>query len=504
MQSSGPIETDIVLLGAGHAHVEVLRRFAMKPWPGVRLTIIGREPLTPYSGMLPGLIRGDYTHDEAHIDIAPLAAHARARLILGEAAAFDPRTRTVAVPGRPDVPFDILSIDIGGLPAVPEHSGIGVKPIGRFLDQLEGLEADLPDGARVSVIGGGPGGTELALALARRFAGRLRLTLVSATPDPVASAPAAVRRFVRQALVDAQVELVCGVTASALRDGSLSLSDGSFIDADAALWATGVVGPPLLAASGVACDEDGFVRVSRTLASISHDFIFAAGDCASVEGAPRPKAGVWAVRAGAPLAENLRRASQKRSLKRWRPQGAALAILGVGNAQAVAWRNGITVRGHLVWRLKDFIDRRWMRMYTDMRMSADPDDLMRCGGCGAKVSAEVLSAALAAIPRDGGPDMLDGLDDASVVKPPPGRLLVQSVDHFRSFFDDPYVFGQIAAAHALSDIHAMGAAPWTALAIASVPFGPSQKMRADLTAMLQGATEVLRGDGCSLVGGHSA
>jgi selenide,water dikinase len=504
MRPTGPIETDIALLGAGHAHVEVLRRFALNPWPGVRLTLIAREPETPYSGMLPGLIRGDYTHDQAHIDLAPLAASAKARLIIGEAAAFDPETRTVRIPGRPDVPFDILSIDIGGLPAMPEGRGISVKPIGRFLGSLERMETELPSGARVAVIGGGAGGTELILALSHRFAGSLRLTLVSATPDPVPSAPPAVRRSVRQALVDAGIELACGVRASALRNGRLGLSDGSFIEADTALWATGVVGPPILAASGVACDESGCIRVSRTFVSISHDFIFAAGDCAAVDGAPRPKAGVWAVRAGAPLADNLRRSAQRMKLIPWRPQRDALAILGLGDGKAVAWRNGIAVEGRFVWWLKDCIDRRWMRMYTEMQMPVDPHDPMRCGGCGAKVSADVLSAALAAIPRERGPELLDGPDDASVVKPPPGRLLVQSVDHFRAFLDDPYIFGQITAAHALSDIHAMGADPWTALAIASVPYASSHKMRADLTAMLLGASEVLRGDGCSLVGGHSA
>ena len=100
---------------------------------------------------------------------------------------------------------------------------------------------------------------------------------------------------------------------------------------------------------------------------------------------------------------------------------------------------------------------------------------------------------------------LDSPDDAALLSPPLGKLLVQSVDHFRAFLDDPYLFGQIAAAHALSDVYAMGAAPWTALAVAAVPYATDQnKMRADLSAMLQGATEVLHADGCALVGGHSA
>src|SRR4051794_6774254 len=139
MQSSRPIETDIVLLGAGHAHVEVLRRFAIRPEPGIRLTIISREPETPYSGMLPGLIRSEYTYQQAHIDLAPLAALANARLIISEATAFDPGARTVTVAGRPDVSFDLLSVDVGGSPVAPDGAGVPVKPIGRFLDRLHRL-----------------------------------------------------------------------------------------------------------------------------------------------------------------------------------------------------------------------------------------------------------------------------------------------------------------------------------------------------------------------------
>ncbi len=516
MRPNTPVETDILLLGAGHAHVEVLRRFALKPEPGVRLTLVGREPETPYSGMLPGLIRGDYTTDQAHIDLAPLAAVAGARLILAEATALHLDTRSLSVNGRPDLSFDLLSIDIGGIPAMPDGGGtpampdgggIPVKPIGRFLDQLHHLEANVPPDARIAVVGGGPGGVELALALAHRFKGAPGIVLVSATSGPLEAAPPGARRAARAALVDAGVALVSGVTAGAIAGGVLPLSDGTSLDVAAALWATGVVGPAFLAASGLDCDAAGCVKVAATLRSLSHAFVFAAGDCAALEGNPRPKSGVWAVRAGAPLAENLRRAARHRPLRHWRPQRDALVILGLGGDRAVAWRNGMAVSGGLVWRLKDWIDRRWMRMYTEMRMVVDPADSMRCGGCGAKVGAEVLAGALAALPRSGSgdlPDALDARDDAAVMRPPSGRLLVQSVDHFRAFLDDPFVFGQVAAAHALSDIHAMGARPWTALAIASVPYASGAKMRDELTAMLLGATEILHADGCTLVGGHSA
>jgi selenide, water dikinase len=506
MHPSGPIHTDIVLLGAGHAHVEVLRRFAMRPEPGVRLTLIGREPETPYSGMLPGVIRGDYASRQAHIDLAPLAAAASARLIMGEATSIQLDVRTVTVPGRPDIPYDLLSINVGGEPAAPPDGGIAVKPIGRFLGQLHKLEATLDDHARIAVAGGGPAGVELALALAYRFRSRFRLTLVSGTPEPLIDAPEKARRVAITALVDANVEIVRGAMAGAFQDNRLALSDGSFLDAAACLRATGVEAPSFLANSGLACDARGCVQVDATLRAINDPAVFAAGDCASILGSPRAKAGVWAVRGGVHLAKNLRLAARHRRLKRWRPQREALVILGLGGGRAVAWRNGISLSGTAVWWWKDRIDRKWMRMYTEMRMKPSAEDPMRCGGCGAKVGAEVLAGALADLPRIDNPDLVVGLeapDDAAVMRVPPGMLLVQSADHFRAFIDDPFLFGQVTAAHALSDLHAMGARPWTALAVASVPYGPGEKMRADLSAMLRGATEVLRADGCALAGGHS-
>ncbi len=507
MRSDEPISTDLVLLGAGHAHVEVLRHFAMRPEPGVRLTLIGREPETPYTGMLPGLIRGDYSFEQAHIDLAPLAAAARARLILAEATAIDLAERQVAVTGRPTIPFDLLSIDIGGEPAMPPDGGQPVKPIGQFLARLSALEEQLAAGARIAVVGGGAGGTELALALARRYRNRVHIVLVCDSPEPLAGAPAYARSIARSTVVDAGVELACGVRAGAWANGRLPLSDGSFLDVAAALWATGVVGPALLAASGLACDATGCVRVASTLQSVSHAFVFAAGDCATVDGNTRPKAGVWAVRAGAPLAANLRRAAAGRKLRRWRPQPDALAIVGLGDGRALAWRNGVAVAGRPIWRWKDWIDRRWMRMYQRPMARMAGEDPMRCGGCGAKVGAEVLAGALAGLPRLPGADVLIGLDapdDAAVMLPPPGMAVVQSVDHFRAFIDDPFVFGEIAAAHALSDLHAMGARPWTALAVAAVPYASARRMRAELADMLKGATDVLAADGCALVGGHSA
>ncbi len=489
--------TDLVLLGAGHAHVEVLRRFARRPDPRLRLTLIARDPTTAYSGRLPALIRGECTPADAHIDLGPLAAIAHARLVIADATSIDLAARQVAVRGRPAIRFDLLSIDIGGSPAMPDgvgpdDGGIPVKPIGGLIAALTYLERDLPHGARIALVGGGAAGVELALALAQRVAGRVRITLVCDTADPLAEAPPRARSIARAALAEARVELVCGVRAGARVEGKLALSDGSFLAADAVLWATNVVGPKLLAESGLICDEAGCVVVDASLRSRGHDVVFAAGDCASIVGAPRPKAGVWAVRAGPRLAGNLRRAARGLRPRPWRPQAEALAIIGLGHGRALGWRNGVAVSGRLIAWYKDWIDGRFLRRYAPAglprlaaqaeleQVNLDPADLT------------VLSSP--SPPPSGPPsrpahgDRADGGDTA----------LIQQATHLPALLNDPFNFGRIAAAHALVRLHAAAARPWTAVAIVTPPVAEQAAAREDVLALLQGAAEVFSADGAVL------
>src|SRR5437870_5802044 len=172
-----PIIKDVVLVGAGHAHVAVLRMFGMAPLPGARFTLITREVHTPYSGMLPGLIAGHYQFDDAHIDTGPLARFAGARLYQDEAIGVDLESRRVICRGRPAVPYDLLSIDIGSTPNVFDVPGaadhaIPVKPIDGFLQRFEALRTRVHarNGvARIGVVGAGAGGVELLLSLERRL-----------------------------------------------------------------------------------------------------------------------------------------------------------------------------------------------------------------------------------------------------------------------------------------------------------------------------------------------
>jgi len=532
MRSTAPVRTDIVLVGGGHAHVHVLTAFAMRPVAGVRLTLIARDLETPYSGMLPGLIAGLYTHDDAHIDLVRLAAATGARLIHAEATGLDRANRRVVLEGRPPIAYDVVSFDVGITPALgsiagaAEH-GIAVKPIGSFIAKFDALRVRCraPNGPRrIAIIGGGAGGVELLLSVRSRLlaeagerASEFSFALATAG-DILEGHNPRVKRIFRGVLAGRGIELHERRGACAIKPGAIEFASGAPLAADAVLVTTDAAPPPWFRDTGLALDPNGFIAVGPTLQVLNDPDVFAAGDCAALTETPREKAGVYAVRAGPPLAENLHHRANGQAPKAWRPQRRHLALISTGERYAVASRGALALEGRWLWTLKDRIDRRWMRMYQDVdrmiaRMSArrpaavtDPViEEMRCGGCAAKVGPGPLSRALARLSpvrREGIVVGLDAPDDAAVIAPS-SQPLVQTVDFFRAFINDPYVFGEIAANHALNDVFAMGGVPRHALATAVVPQGAADKVEEMLFQLLAGARACLDREGVALVGGHS-
>lgn len=535
MRSTQPVTRDLVLLGGGHSHVAVLKSFGMEPMPGVRLTVISREIHTPYSGMLPGHIAGFYGFDDIHIDLAPLARFAGARLYHDEVIGIDLDARRVICRNRPPVAYDLLSVDTGATPRLDVPGAVGnvvpVKPISQFLAQWDALCRRVTGRrgpVRIGVVGEGAGGVELLLAaqarLRREFAasGRdpddLRFHLIARSAGILPGFAAAARRKLHRVLDRRGVKLHPGSSVVRVEPGRLHVAGGGTIALDEILWVTNAGAPPWPAEAGLAVDEGGFIKVDAGLRSLSHPELFAAGDIAAVVDHPRPKAGVFAVRQGPPLARNLRRVLQGQEPRPFRPQRSFLTIIGTADGSAVASRNGWAVEGGWVWAWKDRIDRRFMRNYAELpemapaaaapgslARPAEPPD-MRCGGCGAKIGSAVLTDALGALPSAEREDILVGLqapDDAAVVEVPPGKLMVHSIDFFRAITDDPYLFGRIAANHSLGDLYAMGAVPQSALAVATLPYGPEDKTRELLFQLMAGARAALDEAGAALVGGHT-
>lgn len=536
--------------------------------------------------MIPGYVSGFYTYDDCHIDLARLAHFANARFIHAEARSIDTAARQILLkdPSRPPIDYDVLSINTGITPKASNVPGAQqnttpVKPIDRFVELLErkifpnlvkhtSSSSNCIGQYNIAVVGGGAGGVELALALARRVAVAaaisderingtttlvpvVTVTLVSRglvlQNSPVAARRLALANLQRAGVMVHQNAAVVEVTDT----NELILSGGDeggrkLLHFDDCLWCTQANAASWLNETGLPLSDDGFIAVNDYLQSDGGPAeVFAAGDVATMTNHPRPKAGVYAVRAGPPLAENLRRFVSGQPLKIYTPQSTNLAIISTGNKHAIATKGWLNTQGGYLWTFKDWIDRRFMAKYgLDLNFEDKMNNMMamnskevkniasflssnnnsyrtemdnavqasqgRCAGCGSKVGAAVLRRVLNKLQHHHHyQQKLD--DDAAILPcPPPGHLPIQTIDFFKAMCDDPWTFGAVAANHSLGDCYAMGGVPTSALAVAVVPFMKSSLVERDLTQMMAGALHILsntsrkNNSGCELVGGHTA
>lgn len=547
MKSATPIVKHLVLVGGGHSHLAVLRSLGMAPVPGLAVTLITRDVLTPYSGSLPGFLAGFYRREDMHIDLRPLAQFAGARLIQEEVTHIDLDKRQILLQDRPAMDFDLLSLNTGSRPDALEIPGAdsfatGIKPIDQFIDKWQNIRsqaverlADKTASYSLVIVGGGPASVEFALAAQARVnkdlglavdsPSRMRITLVSADADVLSSHNAKVRRFARQELAKRGIELCLERRVSEFRQDAVicaGVEVGYSIDADASIYATGASLAGWIRDLGLKLSEDGFIEVNNSLQSTSHDFVFAAGDNATIRHAPRPKSGVYAVRQGKILATNLIHFARGKSLRHYRPQTHALALLSLSNGKALASRAGLFYQGRLAWWLKHRIDTAFLRKFQQLpAMQADFDlasglvdsnteqqlrkHALRCAGCGAKVASRVLDEVLQELDTTQHPaGRAHKPEDASSIELDDGRLLLQSVDYLKAFTHDPWLFARIASNHCLSDIHAMGIRAHSCLVIAGVPPAIRRYSKSQLRELMQACQQVLEEEGCALLGGHSA
>jgi len=435
-------------------------------------------------------------------------------------------------------PFDLLSLNVGSRPTAATIPGarefaIPAKPVDEMIVAWQRLRADLiesPRPHRIVVVGGGAGGVELTLTMQHQLArdlgdhgSRIAFTLITSSDDIMPTHNAGVRRRMNRVLRRRNIELLAGETATEVTPDEVRCESGRGVPYDTLIWTTHAAPAPWLAETGLALDDRGFVLVDAYLRSVSHPFVFAGGDVATLRDTPRPKSGVFAVREGPFLAENIRRTLAEEPLERFRPQREFLSLVSTGDKNAIASRGRFHLEGKLLWRWKDHIDRRFMERYAfsqrermdrmrQMERDAERDGThadspaMRCNGCGAKIGHSLLQRALERLETATHPDVLIGLDapdDAAVVEIPHGQLAVQTIDFFPAIVDDPYTFGEITAHHCMNDLYAMGATPHTALAMVTLPKGDALYQEDTLTDLLAGALAALMAENATLVGGHT-
>ncbi|MBI3715832.1 MAG: FAD-dependent oxidoreductase [Betaproteobacteria bacterium] len=358
----------LLLLGGGHSHVHVLKTLTERYLPEAEVTLISPYARQVYSGMLPGWVAGHYAIDQCVIPLAPLAQRADVTFLQKAARRIDFATQTVLCDDGTAVPFDVLSIDTGpvaDLSALPgaENCAVSIRPIEKFIEAFAGIKASIDAGAtrRIAFVGAGAGGIELAMAMEFAFRRHgVGVTLISAADTLPGSAGKRLARLLRAR----GISLLSGHSAARIGPHEVHLASGSVVAADHIIVATGAVAAAWPRAAGLACDEQGFITVNAQLQSVSHPAVFAAGDCASMENAPRPRSGVYAVRAGPPLADNLRRFCKGEPLLPYHPQPRSLYLISAGDRYAVGSWGNLSWEGHLSWWWKDRIDRRFIAKYA--------------------------------------------------------------------------------------------------------------------------------------------
>jgi selenide,water dikinase len=350
----------VVLLGIGHTNAHILRMWRMNPIPDTDLTCISNFAVATYSGMMPAVLAGQIARESMEIDLVRLCSSAGARLLTQPVVEIDHATRRVLFDDRPPVPFDVLSVGIGstatrdGVDVVGE-SLVEIKPMQTFLDRLRtAVERSDSLTLRVCVVGGGVAGVEISTCL-RGFMERVTdrsytVTLLTSGPSVLPSINHLARRRVEQELQHRGIRVLTGSRVQRVTESTVELADGEVRDADLVIWATGATAPPLLDHLGLNLDERGFIKTDNTLQATSAANVFAVGDTGTIVGEQLPKAGVYAVRQGPVLWQNIKNGLDGRPLHTYRPQRSFLKLINLGDGRAVGAWKGLAFTGRSMMR----------------------------------------------------------------------------------------------------------------------------------------------------------
>lgn len=525
---------DIVLIGAGHTNMHIVRMWKMAPIPDTQLTLVSPFSRATYSGMLPGTLAGLYEPDEMAIDLYRFAAPCGIRVIIDKATGLDPDRRRVIFRERPPVRFDVASVGVGSVPAGADQwagcpAFLPIKPMATFRDRLgtriEQVKAADPEKGvhtplRVIVVGGGAAGTEVSLCLEASLSSqgmKLHTTLVDAGDSILRGyLPGTIRRATTH-FAKRQIDICLNERVADITETSLTLASGKSLEADIVIWATGASPPALVQNIPLTKGDDGFLAVRDTLQTVDDKPVFAVGDSATLVDSPVKKSGVYAVREGPFLWDNLQRFLSGRSLKSYDPQSGFLSLLADGQGKSFLDYKGFAAHGRWAWHLKDYIDRKFMRMYQkyesmdDMPspsgQSADspPSPAMRCRGCGGKAGAGVLRAALERIGNEHPErrhNAVEHPEDVAMLNPQSPAEMV-TIDFFQGFMDDPWMVGRVAALNSLSDVWASGGQPTQALAMVQLQEGEPSQQAELLYQILSGCLYEFDRCGVELLGGHT-
>jgi len=321
---------------------------------------------------------GQYQVGDLEIDVPALAERAGARIVVARATSIDPTHQQIVVADEPSQSYDLASFNIGSTVAGLDLPGIRqlalpTRPIADLVRRIDKLISELQDDSdrstfRVVVVGGGAGGVELAFTLQARLSTETQRTLsvqlVHSGSRLMDGYPEGLARRLHRQAVARGIHIQPNRRVVGADEGSVRFETGDPLPFDALIWVVGAASHPLFRDSGLPVDSRGFARVRSTLQIEGEESLFAVGDCAHLIDDPQtPKAGVYAVRQGPVLTHNLRALSQGQALGNYRPQTDFLTLLNLGDGTALGAKWGRSFEGRWVMRLKDRIDRAFMKRF---------------------------------------------------------------------------------------------------------------------------------------------
>jgi selenide, water dikinase len=547
-KSSTPIVSDLVLLGGGHANIQVLKMMAMNPIGGLRITLISDQTHSPYSGMIPGYLAGYYSYEDCHFDLRRICEEHGQRFIKAKIIGVDPQRKKIQLENRAEISYDCASINVGiepkSIAVLSQDSALKIiplKPISQFIAYWNQLISDLKnyqgnDSLQLAVVGAGAAGVEISIILKMLIdqnQWNAMVSLIHRHEFLVSAKDLRAQKQLINTLKELSIKVYQNTEVLEVQENALVLKNEKGLIRNevfnSALIATQASAPKWFTSSRLPVNQEGFLKVTEKLLVENQDALFAAGDCIYFSPSPLKKAGVYAVRQGMILEHNIRAFfTRKPSFETFHPKKNVLSLITIGERKALVHQDSPSILRwmwpSLVWTVKDWIDRRFMNRFQARTFSKKPQHFIKvmpvtkstlvpedwqentCGGCGSKLAASTLTQSLnkLEIPKDD--DVLLGVkdgEDCALTRFSENKLCLQSIDQFRSFISDPFLLGQIATQHALSDVYAMGGVAKTVQVGLTLCAAAEKIHREDIFQVMSGVLDILTKSAASLVGGHT-
>ena len=504
----------LVLLGGGHAHVQVLRKLCMNFYNGLHVILINNSQESAYSGMTPAYIQDFYKIKEIMIDLQRLCFNAGVTFINDEVIQLQSEKKKVILKNRPSIHYDLLSINTGCISKknniiIHDNSkNIFIKPINNLIKNLNTLNEIIKNtnNTKINVIGGGVAAFEIGFAIRKRFQNKVSISIISKNILLEKNLNTKTITELKKISENMNISLKEHDVIEIKKD-ELLLSNGEIFPSDLNLISTGAEIPEWIQNTSLE-KIDGFIGIKANLQSINDENIFAAGDVASIQDYRRPKSGVMAVRQGQILKENIFLKIQGKKLKKFRPQKNWLYIIGTYPNKALLNYMHFSFHSKWCWILKKWIDKSFLKKFSfpnklNMKKKIisenfeNPNQEMYCQGCGSKISKITLIDYLSENSKN------NELADSSIVKFSNNQIL-QTVDHIKLFNSiDPFDFGIISYLHSQNDIIAAGGSVHSINISVGVPFGEGNTEIFYLNSFMKGIEYLAKLDNASIISGHS-